>query len=493
MRHGTQINEQNVPISFIECRQNTFGYMFPKLARNDAKVLQFNPDTLNALELLGEAVGSKIAQNDSSIPAGFTYLGQFIDHDITLDTLSSIKDLQSVDDVENLRNFRTPSLDLDSVYGRGPSIDPHLYMNNTGDPNIDRVKLLLGINTDTGQGGPDNGNIPTNFDLPRSSDKIALLGDPRNDENLIVSQLHHAFLKFHNAVVDILIGKRISPSNLFSEAKQIVIHHYQWIVLHQFLKTIAREDLVDDVLNGKYDFYKMGFIMPVEFSVGAFRFGHSMVRSDYTLNDSAFNPATMMQVFEFVRVNAPHGDDRLPVFSNWAIDFNRFFDTGSTKALNFAKKIDTSLSPALNTLPGAPAGFMAHLAKRNLQRSVALRVPYAQAITRNIGIPMLTSNELLSNVTDMERSALTQADLLAKTPLWYYILKEAEVQENGNRLGRLGSIIVVKTIVRILQENKRSILSENHKDFRPHLPRHQDRPIGDFDMTDLLSMAGVLS
>src|SRR5262249_4606722 len=153
--------------------------------------------------------------------AGFTYLGQFIDHDLTFDPNSK---LERENDPDALVDFRTPRLDLDSLYGDGPADNPFLYQD-------DGVHFLLGLNQAFEE------------DLPRNSAEArrALIGDPRNDENLIVSQLHLAFLKYHNRVVDALraIRPELSGEKLFGEARRIVRWHYQWIVIHEFLRAIA--------------------------------------------------------------------------------------------------------------------------------------------------------------------------------------------------------------------------------------------------------------
>jgi hypothetical protein len=158
------------------------------------------------------------AGDNADIPSGFTYFGQFVDHDLTFDPNSK---LQRDNDPDALRNFRTPRFDLDSVYADGPADNPFLYAD-------DGSHLLIGkVN-----GGED--------DLPRNAQGRALIGDPRNDENLIVSQIHLAFLKFHNKVLD--------QVHDFDEARRVVRWHYQWIVIHDFLEGIVCKDVVDDIL-----------------------------------------------------------------------------------------------------------------------------------------------------------------------------------------------------------------------------------------------------
>src|SRR3954454_9471413 len=117
-------------------------------------------------------------EENPDISAGYTYFGQFIDHDLTFDPASS---LQKTNDPDGLVDFRTPRFDLDCVYGRGPDDQPYLYDD-------DGIHLLHGTRQLTG-----NPHDPNTFDLPRDTrgtgERRAIIGDPRNDENVIVSQL----------------------------------------------------------------------------------------------------------------------------------------------------------------------------------------------------------------------------------------------------------------------------------------------------------------
>jgi hypothetical protein len=234
-----------------------------------------------------------VNQDNPAIPAGYTTLGQFIDHDITFDPTSH---LGRAVDPEAIFNFRTPVLELDSVYGSGPQQDAFLYDRDSRDRDgarRGRIQFLIDYEED------DQRILRP--DLPRNRQGTAIIGDPRNDENLLIAQLHLAFLKFHNAVVNELWGTTKDADVAFAEARRLVRWHYQWIVLHEFLPRIVGADLVGRVLtedvpyeerNPKlkhegrkfYDWKNQPFI-PVEFSVGAYRFGHSQVRPGYRLND----------------------------------------------------------------------------------------------------------------------------------------------------------------------------------------------------------------
>ena len=498
--HGAKVPLAWFPWALLESPcADTFGYMFSPVVRNASK-LPFNATTHALLNRLGEMMGDDTREGPTSsiIPAGYTYFGQFVDHDITLDVSSSIDTAQNADDVPNMR---TPALDLDSVYGRGPALDPFLYrFPEPGQPST-AVRLQLGRNRDFGPGGPPNSTgdvvVPTNFDVPRvvsgtntvvtepDSTFTAVIGDPRNDENVIVSQLHHAMLKFHNQVVELLITAAF-PGDIFAEAKKIVTHHYQWTVVHDFLPRICGAAAVNAAIGSVSTPVGSPFSMPVEFAVGAYRFGHSMIRNGYILNSSLPPTAsTLAGIFEFIR------RPRLPLFSNWAVDFNMFFNTAHPVGASFnnARKIDSVLANGLETIPGG-AGIMAVLAARNLRRGLAFGLPSGQAAAKAMKLPVLTETQLTSGLPSAELTLLNSNGkiLLTKTPLWYYVLREAMVTRNGNQLGPLGARIVAETFVRMLKRDGDSFMNVPGG-FTPSLPSSTP---GTFTIADMLEFAGVL-
>ena len=475
-----------------------FGYMFSASVRNASK-LPFDATRQALLTQLGNMMGdaSRDTGADSTIPAGYTYFGQFVDHDITLDTTSTIDALQ---DANTISNMRTPALDLDSVYGGGPALDPYLYRFPTAGMPPTAVKMQLGRNRNFGTGGPlDATNVPatpTTFDVPRvlsgtdttvitpESTFTAVIGDPRNDENVIVSQLHHAMLKFHNQVVELLVTAAFS-GDIFTEAKRIVTQHYQWCVVHDFLPRICGAAAVNNAIASVSASVGSLFRMPVEFSVAAYRFGHSMIRNGYILNSSL--PAavsTLLGIFDFIR------PPRLPLFSNWVVDFNMFFNTSHPVGASFnnARKVDSVLAAGLEAIPGG-SGIMAVLAARNLRRGLAMGLPSGQAAANALGITPLTAAQIKTGLPAAEISLLDSNGgiLLAKTPLWYYVLREAMVVNNGDALGPLGARIVAETFVRMLKRDSGSFM--NVSGFAPSLPSSVP---GQFTIADLLEFAGVL-
>jgi hypothetical protein len=449
--------------------EGRFGLMFKKLP-------PFEPpdELLNGLAATMAEVG---AANNPEILAGFTFLGQFIDHDLTLDTTPLSQQQQ---DPDALTNFRSARYDLDSVYGGGPTERPELY-----DP-IDPDKLLID--------GLDDPNKPD--DVPRQSDGKAIIGDPRNDENLIVCQLHVAFMKFHNALVDHVREQgSVAADGVFEEAQRLCRWHFQWMVVHDFLPHVVGQDMVDQVLEErdsqpakvKLDFYKPKNtdmpMMPVEFAVAAYRFGHSMIRGAYRVND------TNVPAIFGAEPNDTNLNGSRPIPPALEIVWKFFFaipglapPDPELPPPNLARLIDSKLSGPLFTLPSSvvpPPDVLVSLAQRNLLRGKRLGLPSGQRIAREMRVAALSNQQLgLGNESGWKREA----------PLWFYILKEAELQQGGVRLAAVGGRIVAEVFLGLLKLDDNSYLS-NDPSFRPAPPIARED--GQFLMGDLLQFAGV--
>ncbi len=476
-RHGfsPRKGEHQPPSEFAP--SGKFGRMFPSLPA-------FTP-SVESLTKLAEAMVDDDPENPKgdniNVPAGYTYLGQFIDHDITLDT-TALGEMM-VDPLA-VKNFRTPKLDLDSLYGSGPDIQPYLYQ-------IDDSDLFL-IGKTNSQPGTGDASIPTELpnDLPRSPSTLAIIGDPRNDENLIVAQTHLAFLKFHNKVVEGIRDGSIKlesamGKSTFEAARETVIWHYQWIVLFDFLSRVIDQKQLRRVLKGGRRFFKFDTdpFMPVEFSVAAYRLGHSMIRASYDFNrvftprPGGVVPATLELLFTFTAASGR----AVPIPSDWIIDWRRFFPVDPKIPVNLSRELDPFLVDPLKNLPNVPTPNS--LAVRNLLRSNSLGLPSGQDVARCMGLCPL-SEKLISTGKDGQVAAELGFDV--QSPLWYYILKEAQIEGKGIRLGTVGSRILAEVFVGLLEGDSNSFLSRC-PNWTPTLPAEKPKT---FTMTDLLRFVG---
>jgi len=481
---------------------NSFTRMFPDLppfalptdtARDQAKKLGEKGGLIDALDNLTDPIKSitepgVFSPNNPDNPnmtAGVTFFGQFLDHDITLDPRSPL--LERSNPAKTI-NFRTPAFDLDSVYGDGPEGSPELYDISSGEIKL-RVEPILGSESVSRKGA-------VRYDLPRDPNNVAILGDSRNDEHVILAQFHMAMLRFHNAVIDHLRKEPAhaddSADRIFKLAQRQVRWHYQWIILHEFLPMTIGQERVDEILKKGLRYYEVDRrnpAIPIEFSVAAYRFGHSQIRPSYRLN---FGPTGGSPFFAFLFDDTQDPNDTDPDdlrggkrAARRFVDWQTFFKFDAT---NFRpnKQIDGKLSSVVMLLPGSrgpapglPTDGVQSLASRNLMRHVNFGIPSGQAIARKMGVPALTPTQLdMLKPFDMEKS----------TPLWFYILKEAELMEKGLRLGPVGGRIVGEVFIGLLKADESSYLAAR-PNWTPVLPSATP---GDFRITDMLTFAGVV-
>jgi hypothetical protein len=410
-----------------------------------------------ALIALGKAMADKAgpsADNDK-IPAGYTYFGQFVDHDITFDPLSQ---LSKFNDPDALVDFRSPRFDLDSLYGQGPSGSPFLYEWKKKERR--GVRLLEGRNPDA----DENGNPLEGRDLMRNAQGRAIIGDPRNDENIIVSQLHHAFIRFHNNVVEHVATAepRLKGAALFAEARRVVTWHYQWVVVHDFLPRIVGTDLVDELLkpDGSTDLKlfepRNDPFIPVEFSGAAYRFGHSMVRAVYDLNDTVTGVPLFSTAADADRDIFGHLNGFRPLPSAWTVDWRHFTKIDGSRP-QLSRNIDTHLSRPLLKLPTGIDAANTGLPVLNLRRGKALQLPSGQAVAEAIGATPVGALGL----DRFDLNPAHEAALEAETPLWYYVLIEAERSpRNGERLGPVGGRIVAEVLIGLLANDPQGFLRQ---------------------------------
>jgi heme peroxidase len=484
------------------------------------------------LEAVARAMTAPSVQHPDAdgVPAGYTYLGQFVDHDLTKDVTGRALGTELT--VESLLQGRSPTLDLDSLYGRGPW---HLHDREyySGD-----AHLRMGVAAATGvpPADPAVQSDHPGFDLPRvgidptrpqtAADRRApLIPDARNDENLAVAQTHLAFIRFHNRVVDTLAEDGVAGADQFEQARRIVVRHYQWMLRTDYLPRIVDPAVVDDVFTHGRRFFEADApypasrpTMPIEFSVAAFRLGHSQVRSSYEWNrvfrTGGFGPATMLQLFAFSGVsgaldnlpldqlddpNASPTALRLP--STWIADFGQLFDFAEAQrpeltpeaGPNLAKRIDTGLVDPLAHLPAgsfggrppaAAAAMQRNLAFRNLRRATMVDLASGQQLAQLFGSEPLTREQVLAGTGNVVVSGLApeqEDELAARTPLWFYVLREAEL--NGGRMAGVGARIVAEVFHRAMEGSRVSIVRD--ADWRPALGPDADT----FRMVDLLLYA----
>jgi hypothetical protein len=448
-------------------------------------------------------------EEDREITAAYTYLGQFVDHDLTFDPTSRLREALGDKQLEALADFRTPRFDLDNLYGRGPADQPYMYAE-------DGIHMLLGE--------PMSGNPfdPHARQIPRGPNGRALIGDPRNDENRIVAQLHAIFLRFHNQVADYLakpehLGKNVS----FEEVRKRVRWHYQWMLVTDYLRMVVNNETYLNIFADRHDptprlpGLENGLSrMPVEFSVAAFRFGHSMIRPQYRLNTTVERRPIFLRHGTRAGDAADLGGFR-PIPSDWAIDWQFFIDLkqgarrAATSRLNDpiartpqrAYKIDTSLASPLRDLPTRIASDPSMLARRNLERGATFKLPSGQAVASALGEKVIPDEDLVIGKAT-KKSKKTPLMEIAKgfagrAPLWAYILSEAQVTswekaDSGVakddipiKLGPVGGRIVAGVFAALLRRDPTSYLNDG----APFTPIPQFTRDGEFGLAELINVA----
>jgi heme peroxidase len=432
--------------------------LFPDLDRLDCE-----DDALHALGRAGGAcdaaaaavaLGAGAPDPDAQGAAGWPVFGQFVAHDITADR----SPLTHHAEVAEIRNARSPRANLEPVYGDGPAGMPFLYDRD------DPAKLLVGRN-DAGRPA----------DLPRNPQGVALLGDPRNDVHLLMSQLHLAMLHVHNGLVDRLRDDGVAELELFAEARRVATWHYQWVLLEDFLPRVIGDELGGELLAGGARHYRpdpgVAWI-PLEFADAAYRYGHSQIRDRYQVNADA-EPAPLLPDLLGFR----------PVPAALAVDWAYLFDLPGRPPAQRAKRIDGRLAASLIQLPpaiaGADAGDYGSLAVRDLQRGQGVGLPSGEAVAGRMGVEPLSPDEV----------GLGAAGWWLETPLWFYLLKEAEHRGGGERLGPVGGRLVGEVLVGIVDADGESYRAAD-PGWRPTLPAAQ---AGRFGLADLLGFAAEVA
>lgn len=393
--------------------------IYPRLFR-DLPPLDLDDTVLR--QLADELTGVSPRDNPN-IPAGYTYFGQFTVHDITFG-VPSIADANPAKAAS--RNLRTPRLELDSLYGDGPIGSPYLY-----DRRQDGFFLMGSALS------PLSGDPTGEIDVPRNEQGTALLGDPRNDDNVVISQLHSTIAATHNNWMIREMRHGSTWTEAFEHVSNLIRWHYQWIVLNDYLPRLVGDDLVRDILpwgavpakarySGRFFSLTGDLAVPAEFAVAAYRVGHSMVRQSYVLNDSVASGSGPVDLFVPGDLAVDlRGGQRLR--AGWGIDWRWFLPIDPNVSAQMSQVIGPHLAQALSALPNLTPS---NLALRTLRRGQAFGLPSGQDVARAMGEPVIRAG-----VAD---------------PLWLYILREASELNEGIRMGPVGGRIVAEVLIGLL-------------------------------------------
>jgi hypothetical protein len=412
--------------------------------------------------------------DDSRRDSGFTYFGQFIDHDLTMmDPLPvpfwrkiwrRLFDIQTVSVNRDLRNLQTPRLDLSHLYGDGP-FDPA------------SARLYNGVRLKIGPRGGSGCSFDVRVD---DTTKEPIVADGRSGENLMIRQMVAVFSRLHNAAVEQWQSRIHDQRELFEQARKQTAWQFQYLVVADYLRNILDQSVFTKVFEeGKPSFeWTKTFSIPVEFAVAAFRFGHSMVRPKY-LFSAAVNPPLDFCLDKILdRAVQP-----CQLEDEWEIKWGCFFggaehvdqSTGhSDSVLTHARSIDTLVAKPLHELDKRviqlfPVSHLKlvttdladqfKLPVRTLLRGESMALCSGQMVACRFDVPRLNEDELKTprDPDHPHGPILQRAQLLKYTPLWYYILKESELSPwDGNRLGPVGSHIVAETISAALRYDRTS-------------------------------------
>jgi hypothetical protein len=410
----------------------------------DLPPLECDDEALLALGLAAAVSDEDFVEGGEA--AGWPIFGQLVAHDITADR----SPLTARADAERITNFRTPRVNLECLYGDGPVGAPFLYQRD------DPAKLLA-----------------AGHDVPRNSEGTALLGDPRNDSHQLIAQLHALLIQAHNCVVDKIRAAGVPEAESFAAARRETTWHYQWIVVHDFLRRLVGAELVEEVLGDGPRWYRPGpeSYIPFEFADAAYRYGHSQMRQSYRLNDGLEPQALFPDLLGF-----------RPIDPARRIDWSLMFDLPGRSPAQRGKRIDGRLPRALVELPAAISGEVDRegyrsLAGRDLQRGFGLGLPSGETVARAFGARPLDDDEL-----GLRRSH----GWTAETPLWLYVLKESQARGDGDRLGPVGGRIVAEVLIGIVRNDPES-QPTLAPEWRPKLMRDD----GAFGMAELLEEIGA--
>jgi heme peroxidase len=413
--------------------QARYGRMF------DLPGLEADEALLHRIGAAGGFCDGGDGKDDARVEAGWPFFGQYVAHDLTADR----SPLRRHADVASLRNMRSPRANLEALYGGGPAASPYLFQRE------DLAKLL------------ENGG-----DVPRNHEGIALIGDPRNDVHVFMSQMQVAFIAAHNRLVDRLRADGADDAYLFDEARRSLTWHYQWLIVNDLLPSLVGPELVAEVQQDGPRHYRPNGdpFIPLEFADAAYRYGHSQIRQLYLIQENG----PPRPLFPDLIGMGPIGDRRV----DWAL----LFDVPGHPPAQRAKPIDGQLPRSLIELPAAITGAVEDeayrsLATRDLERGQATALPSGESVARYLGADVLSDEEI----------GLEPHGWQGETPLWLYVLRESAVREAGDRLGEVGGRIVAEVLLGIVSADPESFVALD-PDWTPTLPCHGER----FRLRDIL-------
>ncbi len=401
-----------------------------------------------------ESLWAENSYDSPTLPAGHTFFAQFLIHDLTYELVRRL----STDRTPRTIQTGPSSLRLQSLYGPGPEMAPHLYAFYEQD-------YFSGRLLDSPSG--------TQHDLPRNRQGRALIADPRNAENVVLAQLHLGMLRFHNAMAHHVATTGDHGPALFNRAQRQARWHYQWAVVYDFLPRVVDPAIVEAALDRDFSHEEPPQGLPLELALGIFRYVYSQVRLKYQINDNA--EVTLVPAEGTSDTLLRHRSQSIP--SRLAVNWSHFFEINGADPQS-SKLIDTKITPAFLNLPLIDD-------PRPARRSVAVRF-FLQA--KRAGLPSGEAVARALGETDrLPRTAALRKLGLDETPLLYYVLAEAEHQYEESEQDRLGPVagrLLADTIVRLLRRDPQSYLNA-HPDFSPASEFTDDN--GDFGIGTLIT------
>lgn len=429
----------------------------------------------------------------AAAPAGYTYLGQLVAHDLSMDVTSVLGNTQ---DPNTVPNFVTPFLDLDTIYG----------VNGATAPMDGPFFRLEGR------------------DFSRQGNGQPQVADGRNDNHRILSQLTVAFMKLHNKFAQIQLDEHGDDGRAFDAAKRETIQTYQSVVLTDMLPKYIDNGVYDIALNSRNHVLYTGDIknraaIPAEFAACAFRVAHSRSRATYRVNGRLSGTfgrpvAALFSVEGFRQIELIGGS---PLPSDMEVQWSRFFfDFPIPGFTNSARINDMRYAAPLLHAPFGKAAIQCNendakctgecgehrcvivdgetiegratlsLALIDLTRGQTMGMPGGIALARHVRESTGTPLQVLS-VDQMKSDGFGLPENYNRddVPLLLYLAHESVIEHQGTVLGFLGSLIVGETIIGLVDRDHDGILHEGNWHFHSRITNSHE-----VSMRDVLNYIG---